>query len=268
MSPIQVEAAASYIKRLSQTVPETGIILGTGLGGLVDDIEDPVIIPYTSIPDFPVSTVESHQGNLVLGTLNNKPVVVMQGRLHYYEGYSMKQVTFPVYVMKSLGIKKLFISNVSGSLNQNIKAGDLVFINDHINLFPEVSLRGKNYDELGPRFPDLFEPYNKMLIEKASALAGNLNLKFHQGVYIGLQGPHLETQAEYRYLRLIGGDCVGMSTIPEVIAACHSNIPVFTVSVITDEAFPEVPKKITIDEILAIARSAEPGLRALMMQMI
>ncbi len=257
MDPHQIDEAFAYLKKYSNS-PVTGIILGTGLGALVNDVKIEAAIPYTQIPHFVSSTVESHQGRLIFGTLNGVNTVIMQGRFHYYEGYNMKQVVFPVYIMKKLGIEKLLITNIAGSINPTIKAGHLVIINDHINLHAENPLRGKNFDELGPRFPDMFNPYTKELIIKAEMIAGENKIIFHHGVYIGLQGPNLETPAEYRYLRLIGGDCVGMSTIPEAIACNHLGLPVFALSVITDEAFPLVPHKITIAEIIAIAKEAEP----------
>ncbi len=258
MIPEETAEAVRYIKEQTNFSPVTGIILGTGLGALIEQVSVECEIEYKNIPHFVTSTVESHKGKLIFGKLNGISTVIMQGRFHYYEGYSMKQVVFPVYVMKELGIKKLLISNISGSLNPQIKAGELVFINDHINLHAENPLRGKNFDELGPRFPDMSETYDNSLINKAALIAKKHQIKFHHGVYVGLQGPSLETPAEYRYLRTIGGDCVGMSTVPEVIAAHHLGLPVFVVSVITDEAFPEVPHKITIAEIIAIAKKAEP----------
>jgi purine-nucleoside phosphorylase len=258
MNPEQIDEAVRYLKKLTPFSPTTGIILGTGLGALVDDVKIEAEIAYGDIPHFATSTVESHKGKLIFGTLHGVKTIIMQGRFHFYEGYNMKQVVFPIYVMKQLGIQKLLISNIAGSINPEIKAGHLVIINDHINLHAENSLRGKNFDELGPRFPDMFAPYTKELIARAEQIANENNIVFHHGVYVGLQGPNLETPAEYRYLRLIGGDCVGMSTIPEAIACNHLGLPVFALSVITDEAFPEVPHKITLEEILGIARNAEP----------
>lgn len=258
MNPNEINETANYLKKYTHSSPATGIILGTGLGALVDDVKIEAEIAYSDIPHFATSTVESHKGKLIFGTLHGVNTVIMQGRFHYYEGYSMQQVVFPIYVMKQLGIQKLLISNIAGSINPKIKAGHMVIINDHINLHAENPLRGKNFDELGPRFPDMFAPYTRALIEKAEQIARANNIVFHHGVYVGLQGPNLETPAEYRYLRLIGGDCVGMSTIPEVIACNHLNLPVFAMSVITDEAFPDIPHKITLPEIIKIAKDAEP----------
>ncbi len=259
----EIAEAVSFIRQKTDFKPTTGIILGTGLGALVDDVIIACEIEYAEIPHFVKSTVTSHKGKLVFGKLNGVPIVLMQGRFHFYEGYSMKQVVFPVYVMNALGIQKLLITNIAGSLNPEIKAGDLLIINDHINLHAENPLRGKNFEELGPRFPDMFEPYSLILIKQAEKIAIKHKINFHHGVYVGLQGPNLETRAEYRYLRLIGGDCVGMSTIPEVIIANHVSLPVFAVSVITDEAFPEVPHKITLPEIIQIAKNTEPSLSIL-----
>jgi purine-nucleoside phosphorylase len=260
MLPEEINEAVFFIRTKTDFKPVTGIILGTGLGALVNELEVVCAINYTDIPHFVTSTVASHKGRLIFGVLNGVDVVVMQGRFHFYEGYTMKQVAFPVYVMKKLGIEKLLISNISGSLNPGIKAGDLVIINDHINLQTENPLRGKNFDELGPRFPDMSEPYDHELIAKASELAQSCNIRHHQGVYVSVPGPNLETRAEYRYLRLIGGDCVGMSTVPEVIAANHVSLPVFAVAIITDEAFPDVPQKLTLEGLLKVAAEAEPRL--------
>lgn len=268
MNQEDIAAAVAYIKNRTSFIPQKGIILGTGLGALVEEVTIEYTFDYHEIPNFAVSTVESHQGKLILGNLQGVPVIIMQGRFHFYEGYSMKQVVFPIYVMKQLGIQELLISNISGSLNPDIKAGDLVFINDHINLHAENPLRGKNNEALGPRFPDMFEPYTKSLIQKAEEIAKEHQIKFHHGVYVGLQGPNLETPAEYRYLRIIGGDCVGMSTIPEVIAANHLGLPVFAVAVITDEAFPAVPHRITLPEIIGIAKNTEPKMTAILRGLI
>lgn len=264
----QLQVTASFIKSKINATAETAIILGSGLGNLAAQIKVDFEIQYTEIPHFPVSTVEGHKGRLILGTLNGVKVWVMEGRFHFYEGYTMKQVVFPVYVMKALGIDKLLISNISGSLNPNIKAGELIIINDHINLHAENPLRGKNFDELGPRFPDMSTPYDTELIHRACSIAENHEIPHHQGVYVGLQGPNLETPAEYRYLRLIGGDCVGMSTIPEVIAANHCGLRVFAISVITDEAFPAIRHKITINEIIKIAQETEPLMGKILRELV
>src|ERR1700761_104196 len=247
---------ARYIKsRTNDFEPEVGIILGTGLGGLVSGIEVEKQLMYSNIPDFPISTLEFHSGKLIFGTLAGKKVVAMQGRLHYYEGYTMQQITFPVRVMKMLGIKTLFVSNASGSLNPDYKKGDLMVIEDHINLQPNNPLLGRNEEELGPRFPDMSEPYKRDLVNKALKIAEANNITCHKGVFVAVTGPNLETKAEYRYLRIIGGDAVGMSTVPEVIVANHMNLPVFAISVLTDEGFPEVLKPVSIDEIIAVAAS-------------
>ncbi|RZL15003.1 MAG: purine-nucleoside phosphorylase [Pedobacter sp.] len=258
-----------YLKgKTNNFEPEIGIILGTGLGGLVKDIEVAYSLMYSNIPNFPISTLEFHSGKLIFGTLNGKKVVAMQGRLHYYEGYSMQQITFPVKVLKVLGIKQLLVSNAAGSLNPQFKKGDLMVINDHINLQPESPLRGINDAELGPRFPDMSQPYNEDLISKALSIAKNDGITCHQGVYVAVTGPNLETRAEYRYLRNIGGDAVGMSTVPEVIVANHMSVPVFAISVLTDEGFPEVPQPFSLEDILQTAAKAEPSMTKILSQLI
>ena len=235
-----IEQTTSYIKhRIGDFEPEVGIILGTGLGGLVNEIAVEKQLMYSNIPDFPISTLEFHAGKLIFGMLEGKRVVAMQGRLHYYEGYTMQQITFPVRVMKMLGIKTLFVSNASGALNPDFRKGDLMVIEDHINLQPLNPLTGRNEAELGPRFPDMSEPYKAPLIKKALKIAAENNITCHKGVYVAVTGPNLETKAEYRYLRIIGGDAVGMSTVPEVIVANHMGLPVFAISVLTDEGFPD-----------------------------
>ncbi|WP_134091006.1 purine-nucleoside phosphorylase [Olivibacter sp. XZL3] len=259
----------SYIQqRIGDFQPEVGIILGTGLGGLVKDIEVEHQLMYTHIPNFPVSTLEFHSGKLIFGTLNGRKVVAMQGRLHYYEGYSMQEITFPVRVLKLLGIQKLFVSNASGSLNPAIKKGDLVFIEDHISLLPESPLRGPNYDDLGPRFPDMSRPYNRELIEKALKIAESHTIRAHKGVYVSTAGPNLETRAEYKYMRLIGGDIVGMSTVPEVIVANHMGLPVFAVSVVTDEGFHEDLEVVSLEDIIAVANAAEPKMTFILKELL
>ena len=264
-----IRNTTEYIKkRIGDFEPEAGIILGTGLGALVNEIEVEKQLMYSNIPDFPMSTLEFHSGKLIFGTLGGKKVVAMQGRLHYYEGYTMQQITFPVRVMKMLGIKTLFVSNASGSLNPDIKKGDLMILEDHINLQPMNPLTGRNDEELGPRFPDMSEPYRHDLIEKGLAIAKANNITCHKGVYVAVTGPNLETRAEYRYLRVIGGDIVGMSTVPEVIVANHMGLPVFAISVITDEGFTEVLKPVSLDEILAVAREAEPKLTVILKELI
>jgi purine-nucleoside phosphorylase len=262
-----IAGTVSYIKSKTEFCPDFGIILGTGLGGLVNEIKAEQILDYQDIPNFPVSTVESHNGKLIFGYLGEKKVVAMQGRFHYYEGYNMQQVTFPVRIMKALGIKALFVSNASGGLNPDFEVGDLMIINDHINLLPNP-LVGKNYPELGDRFPDMCEPYDQKLISQAKGIAEKFNIKIKEGVYVALSGPALETPAEYRYLRTIGGDSVGMSTVPEVIVARHANLPVFAVSIITDLGIPGKIRKISLDEIVNVAAKAEPQMTKLLQELI
>jgi purine-nucleoside phosphorylase len=264
-----LQETVEYIKRKNNNFqPEIGIILGTGLGGLVNEIEVEFSMMYSNIPNFPISTLEFHSGKLIFGTLKGKKVVAMQGRLHYYEGYSMQQITFPVRVMKALGIQYLFVSNAAGSLNPDFKKGDLMVISDHINLQPESPLRGINDADLGPRFPDMSQPYHRGLIDKAIQIAAEEGISCRQGVYVSVTGPNLETKAEYKYLRIIGGDAVGMSTVPEVIVAKHMSIPVFAISVLTDEGFPEVLLPVSLEEILDTARIAEPNMTRILSQLI
>lgn len=264
-----IHRTTAYIKsRIGDFVPEAGIILGTGLGGLVNEIEVEKQLMYANIPDFPISTVEFHSGKLIFGKLGGVNVVAMQGRLHYYEGYNMQQITFPVRVMKMLGIKTLYVSNASGSLNPGFKKGDLMVIEDHINLQPQNPLIGRNDSDLGPRFPDMSQPYRIDLIEKALNIASANNIICHKGVYVAVTGPNLETRAEYRYLRIIGGDAVGMSTVPEVIVARHMDLPVFAISVLTDEGFPEVLTPVSLEEIIAVAQEAEPKLTLILKELI
>lgn len=264
-----IHETVEYIKRKTNNFqPEIGIVLGTGLGGLVSEIEVEHQLMYSNIPNFPISTLEFHSGKLIFGILNGKRVVAMQGRLHYYEGYTMQQITFPIRVMKALGISHLFVSNAAGSLNPDFKKGDLMIINDHINLQPESPLRGRNDSDMGPRFPDMSQPYQRALIKTALQLAEENNIKCHQGVYIAVTGPNLETKAEYNYLRIIGGDAVGMSTVPEVIVANHMSIPVFAISVLTDEGFPEMLEPVSLEDIIATASIAEPKMTKILSQLI
>jgi purine-nucleoside phosphorylase len=261
--------ALHFIRQRTDVVPDYGIILGTGLGNLVSHINIITEINYSTIPHFQVSTVESHTGKLIFGTIGNKQVVAMQGRFHYYEGYTMDEVVFPVRVMKMLGIKKVFISNAAGSLSAHIKKGHLMIINDHINLQPSNPLIGYNEYELGPRFPDPLHAYDKELIVTAMAIAKKHEVVCHQGVYISVPGPILETPAEYNYLHIIGGDAVGMSTVPEVIAAVHMGLPVFAISVITDEGYPiENLKPVTVEDVIAVAKEAEPKLTLILKELI
>ncbi|GAB4168190.1 MAG: purine-nucleoside phosphorylase [Calditrichia bacterium] len=264
----KIQEAVEYINSQNPTAPEVGIILGTGLGRLAEEIEKEMEISYEKIPHFPVSTVEGHAGKLIFGKLGGKNVVAMQGRFHYYEGYTGEQVTFPVRVMKFLGIDNLLISNASGGMNPLFRRGDLMMIVDHINLQGFNPLIGPNDDELGPRFPDMSEPYSKKLIELGMQVALENNIYVHQGVYVGVTGPNLETRAEYRFLRAIGADAVGMSTVPEVIAAVHMGMSVFAMSVITDECFPESLKPVSHQEIMEAANIAEPKLTTIMKNLI
>ncbi|MBO7188013.1 MAG: purine-nucleoside phosphorylase [Tidjanibacter sp.] len=256
----KIKEATLYLREKTDYQPRVGIILGTGLGGLVEHIDIKLAIPYEEIPHFPVSTVEGHSGRLIFGELAGVPVVAMQGRFHYYEGYAPEQVVFPVRVMKMLGISALFVSNAAGGINSTFRVGDVMVITDHINLIPNV-LIGKNYDELGPRFPDMFEPYSKELIAAATAEAERLNIKLQYGCYVGTTGPTFETPKEYGYFRFIGGDAVGMSTTPEVIAARHMGLPVFGVSIITNAAFSG--QKSTHEEVQQEGRKAEKRMTAL-----
>lgn len=234
-----------------------GIILGTGLNHLLSKIEVSASIPYNQIPHFPVSTVEFHKGNLIFGHLNSVPVIVLQGRFHFYEGYTMDQIVYPVRIMKLLGIQKLLISNAAGGINNSYKKGDLVVIDDHINLQGSNPLIGKNIDELGPRYPDMSEPYDRQLNESLFHAAANENIALKKGVYVAVNGPNLETRAEYRFLKIIGADMVGMSTVPEVIAANHMKLPCAAISVITDECDPDDLQPVNIDDIIKTAGSAD-----------
>jgi purine-nucleoside phosphorylase len=263
-----IREATSYIENIIDGPPQIGIILGTGLGALVDEINIRFIIPYEELPHFPVSTVESHSGKLIFGRLGGKSVVVMQGRFHYYEGYNMQEITFPVRVMKFLGIQMLFISNASGGLRDDQKISDLMILEDHINLLPDNPLRGKNFNDLGPRFPDMSDAYDKDLIKKALEIAAKNNIKVHTGVYAAVPGPNLETPAEYKYLRIIGADAVGMSTIPENLIARQMNIPCFAISVITDIGVEGKIKKVKIEEVIEAATRAEPRMTLLMKELI
>ena len=249
------------------THPETAIILGSGLGKLVDEITDKYEINYTDIPHFPVSTVEGHSGKLIFGKLGDKDIMAMQGRFHFYEGYSMKEVTFPVRVMRELGIKTLFVSNAAGGMNPDFEIGDLMIITDHINFFPEHPLRGKNI-EYGPRFPDMSEAYNKELIRKANEIAAEKGIRVQHGIYIGTQGPTYETPAEYKMFRILGADAVGMSTVPEVIVANHCGIRVFGISVITDLGVEGKIVEVTHEDVQKAADQAQPLMTTIMRELI
>lgn len=260
----QVEAAAAYLQHRQDPFPRIGIILGTGLGALAKEIAVTAAIPYDEIPHFPVSTVESHRGRLLLGTLAGEPVVALQGRFHLYEGYSAKEVTLPVRVLGTLGVETLLISNAAGGMNPHFRRGGLMLITDHINLQGVNPLEGPNVEAWGPRFPDMSEPYDRELRRVAEAAALQHGIKLEQGVYVAVTGPNLETRAEYRFLRGIGADVVGMSTVPEVLVARHMNLRVLAISVITDECFPDALQPISIPDILAAAAEAEPHLTTLM----
>lgn len=268
----------NWLERINETarflidkvgvMPKTAIILGTGLGELVSHIDIKLSIPYEEIPNFPVSTVEGHAGRLIFGNLGNKYVMAMQGRFHYYEGYSMKESTFPVRVMKAIGIKTLFVSNAAGGMNPNFRIGDVMIITDHINLFPDHPLRGKNYNELGPRFPAMGDAYSARLIDKARQIAKDNNIRLVEGVYVGTQGPTFETPAEYRFFWRIGGDAVGMSTVPEVIVARHSGIEVFGMSVITDLGVEGVVEEVSHEEVQKAAAGAQPVMTFVMKEIV
>lgn len=264
----KIKATANFIEERIKSKPETGIILGTGLGGLVNDIEIIDSIPYNEIPNFPVSTVDGHAGRLIYGKLGKKEVLAMQGRFHYYEGYSMQEVTFPVRVMKFAGAKNLFVSNASGGLNPDWHVGDIVLINDHINFFPEHPLHGKNDNELGPRFPDMSKVYDERLRNKAKLIALEYNIPVKEGIYIGVQGPTFETPAEYKMFRILGADVIGMSTVPEVIVARHSGMKVFGISIITDSGVPGEIVEISHEEVQQVAMKAEPKMTRIMKELI
>lgn len=253
-----INETAAYVLNEIGIAPDTAVILGTGLGDLVNHIEISKELEYKNIPNFPVSTVEGHSGKLIFGKLGGKYIMAMQGRFHYYEGYDMKQVTFPVRVMRKLGVKTLFVSNAAGGMNKEFKVGDVMIITDHINLFPENPLRGKNYDDLGPRFPAMTEAYSKGLIAMANDIAREDGIRLMEGVYVGTPGPTFETPAEYEYFRIIGGDAVGMSTVPEVIVANHAGMTVFGVSVITDLGGKDVTEVPTHEEVQKAAIKAQP----------
>lgn len=258
---------ADFIKTKTNFSPEVGIILGTGLGGMVKDIQIEHELNYEDIPNFPVSTVEGHHGRLIFGMIGGKKIVAMQGRFHYYEGYAMQEVTFPVRVMKVLGIKYLLVSNASGGVNPDFEIGDIMIQNDHINLIPNP-LIGSNIDEFGPRFPDMSEPYSHELIEKAEKIARENNIKVQKGCYVATTGPTLETPKEYQYFRIIGGDTVGMSTAPEIIVARQMGIPCFAISIITDLGVPGKIVKVTHDDVQAVASRAEPNMTLIMEKLI
>lgn len=263
----KIQETAAYLKDRMHTQPHTAIILGTGLGCLANEITDRYEIPYQEIPHFPLSTVEGHSGKLIFGRLGGKDILAMQGRFHFYEGYSMKEVTFPVRVMRELGIRTLFVSNAAGGMNPSFEIGDLMIITDHINMFPEHPLRGKNV-EYGARFPDMSEAYDRTLIAQADAIAAEQGIKVQHGVYVGTQGPTYETPAEYKMFRILGGDAVGMSTVPEVIVANHCGIRVFGISVITDLGVEGRIVEVTHEDVQRAADAAQPLMTAIMRELI
>ncbi len=268
----QIKESTDFLQQIFKqkelNSPEIGIILGTGLGNLVNQITILAEIPYKEIPHFPVSTVETHAGKLIYGTLSGKNVLAMQGRFHYYEGYSMAQITLPVRVIKLLGIQKLLISNASGALNPTMRKGELMLLSDHIDLMPENPLRGKNLVEFGDRFPDMSAPYNAEINDKIINIALENGFPLHVGVYAALQGPNLETRAEYRYLQRIGADAVGMSTVPEVIVANHCQLPCVAVSVLTDECNPDNLQATTLEDIIKAANDAEKMLTHIFIELL
>jgi purine-nucleoside phosphorylase len=264
----KIKATATFINGKVKRPIDAGIILGSGLGGLVKEIKIELTIPYSEIPDFPVSTVEGHSGKLIIGKLGGKTVLAMQGRFHYYEGYSMKEVTFPVRVMNQMGIKTLFVSNAAGGLNPNYKVGDIVIITDHINMFPEHPLRGKNIDELGPRFPDMSKSYDQHLRNKAKAIALKNGIDVKEGIYVGVSGPTFETPAEYLMFRHLGADLVGMSTVPEVIVARHMNMAVFGISIVTDSGVPGHIVEVSHEEVQKVAMKAEPNMTLILKELV
>jgi purine-nucleoside phosphorylase len=264
----QVQETVRFIQSKFSFTPEYGVILGSGLGSFTDDIQIEYSLPYSEIPNFPISTVQGHKGALVFGTIGPKKVVAMQGRFHYYEGYDMKQVTFPVRVMKILGVTKLIVSNASGGVNTNYKIGSVILIKDHINMMPEHPLRGKNDERFGPRFVNMSEPYSKSMLQKAKEIAVSSQIDVKEGVYMALQGPTFETLSEYRMVKNIGADCVGMSTVPEVIVARHMDMEVFGLSVVTDMGDEENIEEVNHAEVLKAAEKAEPSVRKLIKELI
>ncbi len=263
-----IKESADFIRKGANLEPEIGIILGTGLGGLSEEIEKVSEINYKDIPHFPVSTVEGHSGKLIFGYLGGKKVVAMQGRFHYYEGYNMKEVTFPVRVLKMLGISYLFVSNASGGVNPDFEVGDIMLINDHLNFFPEHPLRGKNDENMGTRFPDMSDAYDKNLLAKAREIAQDLGYKIQEGVYAGTTGPTFETPAEYKFYHIAGADAVGMSTVPEVIVARHAGIPVFGVSIVTDLGVEGRIVQVSHEEVQIVAKKAEIKMTKLMIELL
>lgn len=264
----RINEAVEYIRKIYVDAPSVGVVLGSGLGSFTAGMKIVAEIHYADIPHFPLSTVEGHKGKLIFGEMGGKTVVAMAGRFHYYEGYKPAEVVFPIRVLRFLGVQTLLISNAAGGMNPTFKVGDLMVIRDHISLFTINPLLGQNIDELGPRFPDMSEPYSKSLVSKAKAIAADLNIDLHEGIYCGVTGPTFETRAEYKLLHIAGGDAVGMSTVQEVIAAVHMDMTVFAMSVITDIGIREEENKITHAEVLAAASEAEPKLTHLFKELI
>ncbi len=265
----QISQAVAFIENAGVTDPQVGVILGTGLGNrFVEELEDKLVIPYSDIPNFPAATVEYHHGKLIYGTIGGKRILTMQGRFHYYEGYSMQQITLPVRVMKAVGVRSLLVSNAAGNLRREWSKGELMLLDDHINLLPDNPLRGPNLKESGPRFPDMSQPYSPDLNDVLVKIAAEENVTLRVGVYASVSGPNLETRAEYRYLQRIGADAVGMSTVPEVIVANHMGLPVCAVSVLTDDCDPDTLKPVELAEIIAVAEKAEPVLTRLFTRLI
>ncbi len=264
-----IQEAITFLRTQTTFQPKVGFILGTGLSSLADQIETDTAIAYGDIPHFPVSTVQSHRGKLIFGTLAGVPVVAMAGRFHYYEGYSMRQITFPVRVMQALGIQRLIISNAAGSVNQAFEAGDIVFIRDHINFMADNPLRGHNDERLGPRFPDMLNTYDRALNNRAMEIARGKGIRAHEGIYLGLQGPNLETPAEYQFFNRIGVDVVGMSTVPEVLVAKHMELPIFVVSVVSNKCYPlEDIKETTVDDVIQMVEATSPRLQEVIKELI
>lgn len=264
----EIEETLDWLQSKGIDSPEIGIILGTGLGNLVSRIDIEKEYSYSVIPNFPTATVEHHFGKLIYGTIAGKKVIALQGRYHYYEGYSMEQIVLPVRVMHLLGAQHILLSNAAGSINPNFKKGSLMILDDHINMLPENPLRGRNNNSLGARFPDMSEPYSKKLNAMMKEIAQEQGLEVNEGVYVAVQGPNLETRAEYRYMRTIGGDAIGMSTVPEVIACNHMHVSCVAVSVLTDECDPDNLQPVDIQDIIAVAQKAEVGLSDLYMELI
>jgi purine-nucleoside phosphorylase len=264
----QIDEAAAFVRERQPLAPRVGVICGTGMGALAEKVQDRIVVPYDQIPHFPVSTVESHKGNLMLGTLAGKPVMVMQGRFHFYEGYAMKQVTFPVRVMKALGCEALVVMNATGSMNPLIPRGAIVLVDDMINFMGDNPLLGPNDERLGPRFPDMSQPYDKALRQILREVALEAKIRLHEGVMIAVAGPNLETRAEYRAFRRLGADIVTMSTVPETLVARHAGMRVVALSTVTDNCLPDALEPAILDEIIAVAQAAEPRLEKLVMGLL